>query len=549
MTEEVKNEGRKGWLSKRSRSTVGGSTALEKQKQELEPKQLLKTKSSKDKRWFRKKSQTKEGSNGQQLSDNAEDTDLETAEGKSGERSVQGFYRDDDGGPSPAILQTTVSAARDAVKDFSKDFASQLTGKPDLAAALEAKMRQELNAAPAATADLKFLTQAYTAYHLFSGFENASFGINSPGEKPWEVEQHMATCFEQFQKSRNKVETISKILDNKAGDSFLSEFCTRKFKSLVPVDVESALFGVDCEHHSDLLDQKHPETAFYKSFLSAAVSVWLLQRLRFSFEQKVVTIAPTGGDAFQRRFMLPAVPGIGDNDDESDEGLEVLYTVFPGFRVGESIVKSLVYIVEKPTTMEKPTTVETASEQSSSNHQAALWEHFNSYNPVPADRATGNIPEHTEATDATAEQKAATDAKPEQTVPTASHVATEEQTAFTAATEGAITSTVNNAAAQPAPESKPTYSKVFPFLSRHLLSKKARRSRKSRSHYLQRIRRMPKVRSSIFFRKFVIRSSTKRLPRKSKPVRIRQHQQHHHPWKGSRNLFQRHLSEWSQQAL
>lgn len=357
MTGEVKDGSRNYW-HQRSKSSIGDLTATATAPSEIEPKDVLhKTLSTKGKTsgkdhgrsWFKsKKAQPKESD----LSEHPEMTDLEQEKLEKEkppsllQRVVQGLYRDDDGGPSPKILVTSHSAAREAIKEFSKDFLAQLKGNSD---GYVGPMRKHLGlAADAPQTDLKFLVQAYVSSHFFANFENASFGVSNPGEKPWEVQQHMLSCFEQFQKFKTKTKTVSKLLENKLNDTFLSRFCVKKFRTLIPLDDGGSFFGAQYQHHLDLERGIHPETPFYKSFLGAAVSIWLLQRLTFSFEQKIVTIYPTRGDAFQRRFMEPVVPGIGDTDDEGDDDLEIVLTVFPGFRVSESIIESLVYIVEKP---------------------------------------------------------------------------------------------------------------------------------------------------------------------------------------------------------
>lgn len=348
MTGEVKADGRRKRSHQRSKSSIGDYSLpihLDpiKDMQMIEsPNAAKATEKDRSRSWFKSKKPTQP---------NPETSDLEVEE-KPFQRVVQGLYRDDDGGPSPKILVTSHSAARDAVKEFAKEFVAQLkAGDPDAALAMASQMRHHLHlTAGSPPTDLKFIAQAYIAHHLFSDFENASFGIPHAGEKPWEVQDHMRRCFAQFQMCKTKSQTVSTLLENESTDSsFLSQLCMKKFRTIVPLDSGGAFFGGDCRHHLELEKGHHPDTPFYRCFLGAAVSVWLLQRLAFSFEQKIITIFPTGGDAFQRRFMTPVVPGIGDTEEEeNDGGLEIAFAVFPGFRVSESIVESLVYIVESP---------------------------------------------------------------------------------------------------------------------------------------------------------------------------------------------------------
>jgi hypothetical protein len=295
MTGEVKADGRRKRFHQRSKSSIGDYTSpmhLDPIKDTVQTKEAGKpTAKDHSRSWFKSKKFSTQPLNPEATSD------LEVTEDLKLLRVVQGVYRDDDGGPSPKILVTSHSAARDAVKEFAKDLVAQIkAGDPDESLAMESQMRRQLGSPPPTT-DLKFVAQAYVAHHLFSDFENASFGIPNPGEKPWEVQDHMRRCFAQFQKCKTKSQTISTLLENDSEKlSFLSQFCVKKFQTIGAFEVEKG---------------RHPDTPFYRSFLSAAVSVWLLQRLAFSFEQKIVPIVPTRGDAFQRRFMAPVVPGIG----------------------------------------------------------------------------------------------------------------------------------------------------------------------------------------------------------------------------------------------
>jgi hypothetical protein len=379
MTGEVKDGSRRR-RHQRSKSSIGDFTATTTVPIIETKDALQKTPSTKGKAtgkdhgrsWFKsKKAQSKESD----LSEHPETTDLEVEEKleKPVQRLVQGLYRDDDGGPSPKILVTSHSAARDAIKEFSKDFLAQLRANPDGYAAMEARMRQRFGlVADFPQTNLKFLVKAYITHLFFADFENASFGISNPGEKPWEVRQHMLSCFAQFQKYKTKTQTVSKLLENELNDTFLSKFCMKKFRTLIPLDEGGSFFGGDSQHHVGLEKGIHPDTPFYRSFLGAAVSIWLLQRLAFSFEQKIVTVYPTSGDTFQRRFMEPVVPGIGDTEDEEgDVDLEIVFTVFPGFRVSESIVESLVYIAEKPKT-EDPASTSVENEAAEEGQSASM---------------------------------------------------------------------------------------------------------------------------------------------------------------------------------
>ncbi|CAI0383266.1 unnamed protein product [Linum tenue] len=102
--------------------------------------------------------------------------------------------------------------------------------------------------------------------------------------------------------------------------SEFSRFCEKKYQELIHPAMESSLF---CN-----LDQK-------------ASSVWTLHKLAFSFDPIVEIFQVERGVDFSmvfmedvtRKFTLPA-----------KARAKVGFTVFPGFKVGRTVIQSQVYL-------------------------------------------------------------------------------------------------------------------------------------------------------------------------------------------------------------
>uniref|UniRef100_A0A7I4AMN7 Uncharacterized protein n=1 Tax=Physcomitrium patens TaxID=3218 RepID=A0A7I4AMN7_PHYPA len=263
------------------------------------------------------------------------------------QRSSRGAYIDDGTAPSPAILTTTQSAAREALNQFCKDFLAPFkTANVEVQTAMKVQMMQRLSVPiDAPIVDLRHLVQACLCQLLFADFENSSFGIRRAGQSSWQQE-HSRDCFQQFLKYKVKGETVAKLLRNELNETHISDFCTKKFEMLLTLDAGGGFF--EGALSTNEISKKHLNHPFYRSFLGAAVSFWLLQRLASSFEDRVMPIYPEREHRFDRNYMISSVPGMGDDEEDNDYNLAVLLTVFPGFRVNMSVVKTWVYLVESP---------------------------------------------------------------------------------------------------------------------------------------------------------------------------------------------------------
>uniref|UniRef100_A0A7N0TGK5 DUF641 domain-containing protein n=1 Tax=Kalanchoe fedtschenkoi TaxID=63787 RepID=A0A7N0TGK5_KALFE len=125
-------------------------------------------------------------------------------------------------------------------------------------------------------------------------------------------------------------------------------FCLTKYMLVVHPNLELSFFG-NLDHRTLVSSGKHPRTAFYQAFAKMARWFWVLQGVAGSITPKAVVYGVKRGTNFSDTFM--------DMVDEDTKGIvrpchrhsiyEVAFMVMPGFRVGEKVIKSLVYCCQK----------------------------------------------------------------------------------------------------------------------------------------------------------------------------------------------------------
>lgn len=239
---------------------------------------------------------------------------------------------------------------KEALSIFTKYYIASMKGDMAEWQVLEESIKKDVTAKTSRENHWKFVVQAYISSRLFEGFDQQDYGLD--GIQDYTKDE----CFQQFRDCNDKVETISRLLSTEIpADSFLSKFCFQKYKRVVENPSTKGPFVSHSPDWKDIENALHPNTRFYCSFLKVAISVWLLHRLRFSFEQKTSSINSLKGDGFNTLCMESVVPYCkGDGDDDHDteqtggqdnQTLVVGFTVLPGLQVSEAVAKSEVYLV------------------------------------------------------------------------------------------------------------------------------------------------------------------------------------------------------------
>lgn len=128
-------------------------------------------------------------------------------------------------------------------------------------------------------------------------------------------------------------------------NSAFANFCRLKYPLVVHPKMETTFFG-NLDQRNFVLSGRHPRTPFYQVFVKMAKWVWVLQALAASTEPKAEIFGFRRGREFSEDYMDSVVEDEGDAVGiEVEQGsLHVGFMVMPGFRVGQAVVKSRVYV-------------------------------------------------------------------------------------------------------------------------------------------------------------------------------------------------------------
>ncbi|KAI7982942.1 Protein GRAVITROPIC IN THE LIGHT 1 [Camellia lanceoleosa] len=127
--------------------------------------------------------------------------------------------------------------------------------------------------------------------------------------------------------------------------SNFAKFCGTKYLCLIHPTMEASFFG-NLDHRTFVLSGKHPRTLFYQAFVKMAKWVWVLRGITASCESNAEMYGVKRGSEFSDVYM-EGVEELTENIVVSDEGrsrFKVEFMVMPGFRIGETLVRSRVYL-------------------------------------------------------------------------------------------------------------------------------------------------------------------------------------------------------------
>jgi hypothetical protein len=209
--------------------------------------------------------------------------------------------------------------------------------------------------------------EAYICSRLFAGFENDSYmdSLDCSRASPYlpkETDfflqnQDLEKRYERYLGEYNAVQKLGlqgimdKLKHTDKNPSHLSpflQFCCRKLVSvMIGVDKFATEFppSGDYSEHSLLLQLATNSMycdKFLKPFVNLAMAAFLLHRLAFQFHPPARIFRYAQGTKFDQTYMENAVP---IDDDDSEQELVVGLMVIPGFQVGATIIKCVVYLV------------------------------------------------------------------------------------------------------------------------------------------------------------------------------------------------------------
>ncbi|KAF8044626.1 hypothetical protein N665_7413s0001 [Sinapis alba] len=122
-------------------------------------------------------------------------------------------------------------------------------------------------------------------------------------------------------------------------DSAFARFCGQKYLLVVHPLMEASFFG-NLDMRGLVLLGKHPRTMFYQIFAKMAKWVWVLGSFAASLDLEAKIFVVRRGTRFSGVYMESVVGG----DAREEEDFRVEFITMPGFKVGDSVFKSHVYL-------------------------------------------------------------------------------------------------------------------------------------------------------------------------------------------------------------
>lgn len=172
---------------------------------------------------------------------------------------------------------------------------------------------------------------SYISLQMFDGFDLATF------------------CWEntkiEFEDGASRRKSLSEFVEHLSIDHLevmqmhmgceFAKFCTRKYDQLFSKCGVSPIFQ-HMKGKDYLLRSLNPSNPLYHLFMDMASSIWLLHKLSCAYDPKVEIFQVRRGRGFSIVFMESVV--------KTGSCKNVEFTVFPGFRVGKTVIQCRVYL-------------------------------------------------------------------------------------------------------------------------------------------------------------------------------------------------------------
>ncbi|XP_075476368.1 protein GRAVITROPIC IN THE LIGHT 1-like [Primulina tabacum] len=126
--------------------------------------------------------------------------------------------------------------------------------------------------------------------------------------------------------------------------SVFASFCRAKYLKLVHPKMEASLFG-HLNMRNLVSSGEIPETPFFSAFSEMAKRVWLLHCLALSFDPEVSVYQVKKGCRFSEVLMKSVnEEAFFSSDGTPETDPRVGFNVFPGFKIGNTILQCHVYL-------------------------------------------------------------------------------------------------------------------------------------------------------------------------------------------------------------
>ncbi|XVF68412.1 hypothetical protein PTKIN_Ptkin11bG0001000 [Pterospermum kingtungense] len=168
----------------------------------------------------------------------------------------------------------------------------------------------------------KYAFEAYIAWRMFHGMLLESYSIDDIIKLD---------------------DPIDALMENP--NSGFAKFCMKKYLLVVHPMMEMSFFR-NLDQRNFILSGKHPRTPFYHIFVKMAKWVWILHGIACSIDPEAKIFLVKRGSKFSDVYMESIVQdregSVGSDEGQTAERVELM--VMPGFRIGETVVRSRVYL-------------------------------------------------------------------------------------------------------------------------------------------------------------------------------------------------------------
>ncbi|KAL1212833.1 Protein GRAVITROPIC IN THE LIGHT 1 [Cardamine amara subsp. amara] len=226
-------------------------------------------------------------------------------------------------------LGFTLRSVRSFVKTMVKEMES---ARWDLDAAASAAI--SINVRNASTVFARpshrcFAFESFVCGKMLENFEFPNFSLRNEKSNR-----------KQFENLRS-VDPVQYLTRN-PGSSF-AKFTLHKYLSVVHAKMECSFFG-SLNQRKLVNSGGFPDSGFFATFCEMAKRIWLLHCLAFSLSENVTVFQLKRGCRFSQVSMESVKSGdesliSGDNED-----IRVGFTVVPGFKIGDNVIQSQVYL-------------------------------------------------------------------------------------------------------------------------------------------------------------------------------------------------------------
>ncbi|CAN1180061.1 Protein GRAVITROPIC IN THE LIGHT 1 [Linum perenne] len=129
-------------------------------------------------------------------------------------------------------------------------------------------------------------------------------------------------------------------------NSEFAKFCAKKYLFVVQPAMETAFFG-NLDHRMLVINGKHPRTPLYQIFAKMARWIWVLQGVSTSIDPQAKLFTVSRGSEFSDIYMESVeenTEGSSVSPKDSKSNCKIEFMVMPGFKIGDRVVKSRVYL-------------------------------------------------------------------------------------------------------------------------------------------------------------------------------------------------------------